>query len=403
MITSRGGPKYRPYGVGDLQGIVDKLPPVSEGGSRWLSELDSLTAGQRLALGDFRAVLYRCTSNLDAKEIEAEARTAQKKDDVPFTQVSTDLGQALRQRYPPPNAATVPKLKWDGESSPREFLDKTRTQWIQQTGSHPGKPGLQMEWYRQAILEGVPLAVKEAIKSNPDMAGCDATKWEKHLIHHLTQVQDKCQTEQDQLKELQTQLLKLQLGDARGKATEKKQQTPPKKVMVAEQQPDWPDLNPTPPWVEPHHPHQIKVIMEGIGDEVVIGEDMAAVGVMVVTVAGAAIGVETRVLWGHASCAVRQVTGPETAHTNLSNHSPNHSSTTQAQLHQEGEEVLFLEGDHLHKEGAICRCLCSAAMIPGRTGRPESTDTPHRKMIATGPRQSHCCPYKSKGRNCLFW
>lgn len=257
MITSRGGPKYRPYGVGDLQGIVDKLPPVSEGGSRWLSELDSLTAGQRLALGDFRAVLYRCTSNLDAKEIEAEACTAQKKDDVPFTQVSTDLGRALRQRYPPPNAATVPKLKWDGESSPREFLDKTRTQWIQQTGSHPGKPGVQMEWYRQAILEGVPLAVKEAMKSNPDMAGCEATKWEKHLIHHLTQVQDKCQTEQDQLKELQTQLLKLQLGDARGKATEKKQQTPPKKVMVAEQQPDWPDLNPTPPWVEPHHPHQM--------------------------------------------------------------------------------------------------------------------------------------------------
>ncbi len=79
-----------------------------------------------------------------------------------------------------------------------------------------------MEWYRQAVLEGVPQTVKEAMKNNPDMAGCNTTRWEKHLIHRLTQVQDKTQLEKDQLKDLQTQLLRLQLGEARGKATDKK-------------------------------------------------------------------------------------------------------------------------------------------------------------------------------------
>ncbi len=73
-----------------------------------MSELDSLTAGQKLALGDFRAVLFRCMSNLDAKEIEIEAQSTLRKDEFSFLQVSTDLGRALRQRYPAPNSATGP-------------------------------------------------------------------------------------------------------------------------------------------------------------------------------------------------------------------------------------------------------------------------------------------------------
>ena len=54
LITAgNGGQKYRPFGLGDVQAIVDKMPPISEGGGRWLGKLDSLTAGQMMALGDF--------------------------------------------------------------------------------------------------------------------------------------------------------------------------------------------------------------------------------------------------------------------------------------------------------------------------------------------------------------
>ena len=70
VVTTGGGPRYKPFGIGDIQAIVDKLPPVAEGGNLWLSKLDSLTAGQKLALGDFRAVIARCLTGSDIRDIE---------------------------------------------------------------------------------------------------------------------------------------------------------------------------------------------------------------------------------------------------------------------------------------------------------------------------------------------
>eukprot|EP00064_Thunnus_orientalis_P024453 superscaffoldBa00010509_g24748 len=235
LITAgNGGQKYRPFGLGDVQAIVDKMPPISEGGGRWLGKLDSLTAGQTMALGDFRAVACRCMSSAEEKEIEQEAKTHRLDDNTPLLHVVDDLGQALRNKYPLPNTAAVPKMKWDGEQNPREYLDKCKDMWTQQTGCHPGKPGVQQEWYRQAILEGIPETVKNAMKDNPDMAGCDSHTWEKHLIHHLTRALDKVQEEKATIKDLQSQLLKLQLGEARQKVNEaKKKDVKNNTVMVA--------------------------------------------------------------------------------------------------------------------------------------------------------------------------
>ncbi|KAI4874220.1 hypothetical protein NFI96_032033, partial [Prochilodus magdalenae] len=56
LTVASGQDRYKPFTIGDVQAIVDKLPLVVEGGSLWLDKLDSLTAGHRLALGDFRAV-----------------------------------------------------------------------------------------------------------------------------------------------------------------------------------------------------------------------------------------------------------------------------------------------------------------------------------------------------------
>lgn len=66
------------------------------------------------------------------------------------------------------------------------------------------------------------------------MSNMDATRGEKHLIHHLIQIQDKRQTGQDQLNDPQTQLFGLQVGEARGKATEKKQQTTPNNNQIGQ-------------------------------------------------------------------------------------------------------------------------------------------------------------------------
>lgn len=66
---------------------MDKLPPVAEGGNLWLSKLDSLTVGQRLVLGDFRAVIARCVTGSDMRDIEIQAKTDDRRDDCPYWQV----------------------------------------------------------------------------------------------------------------------------------------------------------------------------------------------------------------------------------------------------------------------------------------------------------------------------
>uniref|UniRef100_A0A0F8CS97 Murine leukemia virus integrase C-terminal domain-containing protein n=1 Tax=Larimichthys crocea TaxID=215358 RepID=A0A0F8CS97_LARCR len=36
----------------------------------------------------------------------------------------------MRAKYPLPNAAAMPKIKWDPKQNPREFLDKSKDTWI---------------------------------------------------------------------------------------------------------------------------------------------------------------------------------------------------------------------------------------------------------------------------------
>ncbi|XP_047442345.1 uncharacterized protein LOC125008963 [Mugil cephalus] len=250
LLSTAGQPdKYKPFTLGDIQTIVDKLPPVVEGGNRWLDKLDSLTAGQKLALGDFRAVAARCMTGGDLRDIETDANTKGLPDNAPFTRQSTAIGQAMRDKYPLPHAATMPKLRWNPEQSPREFLTQAKDQWVSNTGCHPGHKSAQREWFRQAVLEGVPESVRNMMKNNPDMQGCDAHVWEKHLVHHLTAAQDKALNEGKELTDLQAQLLKLQLADARNKVNDKKKEKTVPKVMVStEPQPNTPDLFPVPPW-----------------------------------------------------------------------------------------------------------------------------------------------------------
>ncbi|XP_039644969.1 uncharacterized protein LOC120551550 [Perca fluviatilis] len=248
--------KYRPFAMGDLQGLVDKLPPIAEGGGNWLGKLEGLTAGYKLALGDFRAITHRCMLATDVRELETGAGTLTLADSVPFTRVSTAIGKHLRDRYPISKAAAIPKFKWDAKQNPRDFLDYCKEKWINQTGCHPGKPGVQQEWYRTAVLKGVPEPVKQAIEENPDMIGADSTKWERHIIFHMTRAQDNQDTEESGLKELQAQLLKIQLAEARQKINEGKKDKDKKgrHVMALTAGPPTPDLFPIPDWI-PAPPH----------------------------------------------------------------------------------------------------------------------------------------------------
>ncbi|MEQ2293960.1 hypothetical protein AMECASPLE_038923 [Ameca splendens] len=69
------------------------------------------------------------------------------------------------------------------------------------------------------------------MEDNPDMAGADAGTWDRHLIHHLSKIREEHKKDEEELKTLQTQLLKMQLAEAKQKAGDKKKDNKTPKIM----------------------------------------------------------------------------------------------------------------------------------------------------------------------------
>ncbi|MEQ2163152.1 hypothetical protein GOODEAATRI_027266 [Goodea atripinnis] len=83
LTSSTGMTKHVPFSLGDVQVLVDKLPPIAGCGRVWLQELDILTKGMTLALGDFRAILGQSVRPSVAREIEQNADCSKDPDDTP--------------------------------------------------------------------------------------------------------------------------------------------------------------------------------------------------------------------------------------------------------------------------------------------------------------------------------
>ncbi|GCC24826.1 hypothetical protein chiPu_0003228 [Chiloscyllium punctatum] len=71
--------------------------------------------------------------------------------------------------------------------------------------------------FRNAVITGMPKEIKDAMECNPDILGCSAEQWEKHLTHHMKRYRTK-QEEDKQSNESAQVHLKLQLDEARKKA-----------------------------------------------------------------------------------------------------------------------------------------------------------------------------------------
>ncbi|XP_048866366.1 uncharacterized protein LOC125739878 [Brienomyrus brachyistius] len=123
---------------------------------------------------------------------------------------------------------------------PREYLGKCKEDCTRRTRCHPRQEGVQ-----RAVMEGVPEGVQAAILNNPDLLGADSHVWDRHVIHHLQQAKDEAGKEESDIKELQTQLLKLQVGEAKQKANKNKKRGAGKQ-MVAEATTGGPPPQPMP-------------------------------------------------------------------------------------------------------------------------------------------------------------
>ncbi|XP_019202288.1 uncharacterized protein LOC109195151 [Oreochromis niloticus] len=250
MSGSCGEPVYRAYKVRDFEALVKQLPPITEGGASWLRKLTTLTEGEELAIGDFRAIAGRCMLGGGLADVEGLARTTRYANDLALCEVQSALSNAVREKYPTRNTGAIPKIIWDPKDTPGEFLAKAKEQWLTETGIHPGKEGESRAWFRSAVLAGLPKQVTTDLEKNPDFAVADSAQWERHVVHRLQLEQDQVNKQKKELEDAQAQLIRLQLGEARDKADSKKKELKEqsKNIMVArpgaDPVPDWPDLDP---------------------------------------------------------------------------------------------------------------------------------------------------------------
>lgn len=99
--------RYIPWKTMDLEGLLQELPSLQEGASKWIMEFEDKTQGKRLALGDLKAVLARLVVTAETVRVLREAGQGQLQrvegidDDAtefgPFRQA---LWTALRQEFP---------------------------------------------------------------------------------------------------------------------------------------------------------------------------------------------------------------------------------------------------------------------------------------------------------------
>ncbi|KAL6473735.1 hypothetical protein MHYP_G00172960 [Metynnis hypsauchen] len=228
LANSQGDMKYVPFNLSDAAGLAEQLPPLTAGGGPWLKQLAKLTGGVCLAIGDFRNLLNRATTALDAADVERQADIEHLHNSEPFTPHSAAISAVMRKKWPVQASSTVPSYPWDGKTNPAEYMGLAAEDWINRTSTHPGHEGVQQMWFRTAVLKGIPEYVRSKMEEDPNM-GPDATHdaWLKTILFHMNKHKEKVDARTGEVDKLQFELVKAQLAEARKTLNEDKKKSKP--------------------------------------------------------------------------------------------------------------------------------------------------------------------------------
>nr|XP_021327275.1 uncharacterized protein LOC103908724 [Danio rerio] len=187
--AATGRKEYKPWGHTDMNAVLSKLPEITKGGQRWFTKLLTLTHGTDLALGDVRALWGSILTRTQVELIEREANTTTEENEEPLNRFSTEVGSAMRRIYPTPKL-TYQSIKFKimtGESA-SAYLHRCEAEWEDRTGENPDSSDICKEFFRQAVIKGVPASAVAAIENSPDMQGGEGEVWTRHFIHHVEPV-----------------------------------------------------------------------------------------------------------------------------------------------------------------------------------------------------------------------
>lgn len=225
-----GNPQYQPWSHSDMTAIASKLPPITSGGSRWLSKLTALCHGTDLALGDLRCLWGQILTASQMRNLELDAKTEIYANETPFTRVSTDIGKALRRLYPvPPTVYQNIKFRIKPGETGAAYYFRCAAEWEQMVEENSLNNPITRDIFRTAVMTGAPNGVKQVMENNPDIPVASNEVWERHLVHHIDRAVDKVTKEEEELEKVKTQLLKLQLEKAKGEGVTKKAKQMPQR------------------------------------------------------------------------------------------------------------------------------------------------------------------------------
>ncbi|XP_043073140.1 uncharacterized protein LOC122323396 [Puntigrus tetrazona] len=252
LVTQRGNVQYQPWTHSDMLAIEGKLPPITQGGSRWLSKLTTLCHGTVLSLGDIRCLFGQFMTPAQIAEIEMNADLSRLPHNTPLTRIMTPLSRALRQKYPiPPTTYQNITFKMKTGESGAAYIMRCGGEWEQMLDENHAANPVTRDIFRAAVLKGAPESVKAKMEDDPAIPGCTNEVWERYFVHHVDRATAKSAKDAEETDKLKNQLLKLQLDEARANLNQKKaKQMPQREPPVT----DWTPQTPayvSPPDVTP--------------------------------------------------------------------------------------------------------------------------------------------------------
>ncbi|XP_034086850.1 uncharacterized protein LOC117555910 [Gymnodraco acuticeps] len=226
IAAGRGGFQYQSWTHRDMEALVSKLPPLTKGGQKWVTDLEKYTVQDHLCLGDMRALLGRIEGRLEARAVDSEANCTHDPDETSFNNIRSNYWAAIRHIYPTTrNLHALNSLRKEPGEEMHAFLKRCEGVWEDCTGErHDVSPAVVMLW-KNAVIKALPRSVQAGLG---DVVGLDAKpieEWRLHLIHYDMKYQATKGENDEEIKTLKLRLLKIQVAEKDAEANKNKKST----------------------------------------------------------------------------------------------------------------------------------------------------------------------------------
>ncbi|XP_052346155.1 uncharacterized protein LOC127914390 [Oncorhynchus keta] len=220
--------EYQPWKMTDLTTLMEQMPSLHGGASAWLLQLQTLTSGLQLCLGDMKALLARATDHGTMEALMTAAGLEWRAPTLPIDNFRTRLWEVLRRAYPTErNHAILSSFIINPGEQPAAYLDRAKTTWRSVHEEPFDHTDTTLSMWKEMVVNGCPGDVKTKLRGTVGLIALPLTQFNTHVHHHVSQHNKKRGEAESQVQSLQIQLLKLQLKEAQ--KGEK-----PKKQMIAE-------------------------------------------------------------------------------------------------------------------------------------------------------------------------